>query len=435
MLNTAEARGLFFEISFRRRKTETEMKNRRILDQTILDFPEIGFDNFTSLDCSSQYQVAVMYMKASSNSAVATIDLAAIRHNYTFAKSLAPNSKTMAMVKADAYGHGLLPVAMALAEIGVDGLGVATFPEALMIRQSGIGVDPLVVLQGAHDEESWSLAQLHKIQLMIQNPLQLEYMLSDSWPSSREVFVNVDTGMHRMGLEPKKLREALPALLAKFGSDKIVVCTHFACSGQVGLPFNDEQLRVLHESIKGHIGIQWSIANSSAILSYPEAYGNWNRTGYMIYGNSALQTRHPNESSLRPAMTVTAPVIGLHDVAEGETVGYSRTWEAKRPSRIATVAIGYGDGYPRHAANGTPVLIRGQRGACIAGRVSMDLITIDVTDISPPVEIGEIVTLWGDGLSVNEIAQWSETNGYEVLTRLMPRLQRRYINTVHTSHV
>lgn len=370
-------------------------------------------------------------MEFATSTALATIDLAAIRHNYAYAKSLAPNSKTMAMVKADAYGHGVLPVAIALAEIGVDGLGVATFPVAVKLRQSGIGIDPLLVLQGAQNEESWHLAKLYKIQLMIQNDIQLEYVLSDSWPASHRVFVKVDTGMHRMGLEPQKIREALPALLAKFGSDGFVMCSHFACSDEVGLPFNEEQLRVLHESIAGHIGIQWSIANSAAILSYPEAYGDWNRSGYMIYGNSPLQMHHPNESSLRPAMTVTAPVIGLHDVAEGETVGYSRTWEAKRPSRIAIVAIGYGDGYPRHAANGTPVLIRGQRGACIAGRVSMDVITVDVTDISPPVEVGEIVTLWGNGLSVNEIAQWSETNGYEILTRLTQRLEKRYVNTVH----
>ena len=203
-------------------------------------------------------------MEFTTSTALATIDLDAIRHNYAYAKSLAPNSKTMAMVKADAYGHGVLPVAIALAEIGVDGLGVATFPVAVKIRQSGIGVDPLLVLQGAQNEESWQLAKLYKIQLMVQNDVQLGYVLSDNWPASHKVFVKVDTGMHRMGLEPQKLREALPALLNKFGSDGFVICSHFACSDEVGLPFNEEQLRVLHESISGHIGIQWSIANSSA---------------------------------------------------------------------------------------------------------------------------------------------------------------------------
>lgn len=358
--------------------------------------------------------------------AYAVIDLSAIRSNYMHAKALAPHSKTMAMIKGDAYGHGLIPVASSLSSY-VDGLAVANIKSAVKLRQHGIGVNPLLVLQGANTSEAWALAKMHNIQLMIQSYGQLQYILSDKWPASMMVWILCDTGMKILGLDAATVREAIPALFKKFGRENFVICSHFACSDEVGAKFNEYQLTSLQACIDGY-DVQWSMANSSAVLSYEASHGAWNRTGYMIYGNAPMLTAHPNVVALRPAMSVSAPIIALRHLAPGEAVGYSRTWTANRPSIIATVAIGYGDGYPRTASNGTPVLIRNQR-ATLAGRVSMDLITIDVTDIHPPATLGERVLLWGEGLSVNEVGQWAGTNGCEVLTRLTPRLQRRYINS------
>lgn len=233
--------------------------------------------------------------------------------------------------------------------------------------------------------------------------------------------------MHRLGMSPADMRASIPQVQRKFGKEGFVICSHFACADEVGLEFNNQQLSVLR-GIQEEFDVKnFSMANSGGILSIPAAHGTFNRQGYMLYGNSPLQNRPDNEFPLRPAMRVTAPVIALRDVPVGESVGYARAWYAARPSRIATVSIGYGDGYPRTAQSGvTPVLVNGQR-TVVVGRVSMDSITVDVTDIEG-VQVGDEVCLWGDDcLKVDEVAPTCGTIGYELLTRVLPRLQKVYV--------
>mmetsp|Transcript_4977 Transcript_4977/g.7600 ORF Transcript_4977/g.7600 Transcript_4977/m.7600 type:complete len:370 (-) Transcript_4977:121-1230(-) len=355
------------------------------------------------------------------------IDLNALKHNYLYAKSLAPNSRTMAVIKANAYGHGMVRAATALSDVA-DGLAVANINEGIKLREHGIQVEPLLILQGANDVVAWEQALSHRLTPMVQNESQIAYALSSSWPSSVPIWVKVDTGMHRLGLPPALCDAIIPSLVNKFGKNGFVLCSHFACSDEVGLSFNTEQLEVLRDIQRKHDLQQWSIANSGGILSIPESHGAWNRAGFMLYGNSPLQEPHPNDKPLKPVMTLTGPVIAVRDLPPGEHVGYSRTFTTSRvpTTRIATVAMGYGDGYPRHAPNGTPVLIKGQR-APLAGRVSMDMITVDVSDITPPVEVGDEVCVWGNGLSVNEVAEKAGTIGYEVLTKFTDRPKKVYI--------
>lgn len=310
----------------------------------------------------------------------------------------------------------------------VDGFAVANTDEGIVLRENGIDVETLVILQGGKDEEALKASLKYKLIPIIHNDIQLNYVLSDSWPSNLTVWMHVDTGMHRLGMSPEYCDSKIPLLINKFGARKVVLSSHFACSDEVGLDFNKMQVKQLTE-LKDKYNLDWSLANSGGILSIPESHGTWNRAGYMLYGNSPLATPLPADSKLRPVMTLSAPVIALRTVPIGESVGYSRTWLPDRVSLIATIAIGYGDGYARTAPNGTPILI-GNQIAYIAGRVSMDMITVDVTDISPPVCIGDNAYMWGnsgyDVLSVNQVAQHIGTIGYELMTRLLPRTKRVY---------
>ena len=364
---------------------------------------------------------------------IATVDLSCLQKNYTFAKSLGPNSKTMAVIKANAYGHGDIRAAEALMEVNVDGIGVANVYEAVHLRMGGISdVNTLLVLQGAQNESDWELAKAHNLTLMIQNQVQLDYALGANVGKDQPIWIKCDTGMHRVGLAPEYCTTRLPEVIEKFGLSGFVFCSHFASSDEVGLDFNMEQLAILKD-IQQRFGLQWSMANSGGILSLPESHGTWNRAGYMLYGNSPLSAPHPNDAGLHHVMTFTAPVIALRNVPVGESVGYSRKWYAERPSRIATVAIGYADGYPRHAPSGTPVFINGKRFP-LAGRVSMDMITIDVTDADEEVSVGDEVCLWGRDkygnlLSVNEVAEHAGTIGYELLTKVTSRPRKVYVSS------
>lgn len=358
--------------------------------------------------------------------ATVKINLDAIVHNYKYAKVLAPHSKAIAVIKANGYGHGALQIAKILEHHNVDGFAVANVQEGINLRENGIKHPNLVILQGPQGREQWKEVHDHNLIPMIHNPDQMAYCLNE-WPQHRPIWVKVDTGMHRLGITPSQAESFLVKSLHKFGKEKLVVCSHFACSDEVGLEFNFEQLDIMCK-IQKKLDLNWSIANSGAIMTLPEAHGTWNRAGYMLYGNSPLTSNHPSATNLRPAMNFSAPIIAIREVPPGESVGYSRKWYAERMSRIATIAVGYADGYPRHARNGTPVIIRNQR-AHLAGRVSMDMITVDVTNI-PDAQIGDEVCLWGDGLSINEVASFADTIGYELLTKVTTRPKREYITSI-----
>ncbi len=363
-----------------------------------------------------------------SRPAKALLDLKALRHNYQLANGLAPHSQNMAVIKANAYGHGAISVAHALKDL-VPAFGVACIEEAIELREAGIET-PIHLLEGAFTPDEIDIAAEQNFSLAVVNQEQKRAILNAKPSTPLSVWICVDTGMHRLGLSPDELTSTYREMAASANvAGDIIIATHFACSDDLNSDFTSIQMSRLEQGtgdVSALLNAPKSLANSAGLIGWPETRADWNRPGIMLYGSSPFSVPHPDVDRLLPVMTFKSAVIALRDILPGETVGYAATWKAERPSRIATVAIGYGDGYPVHAPNGTPVLIKGQRCPMV-GRVSMDMITVDVTDL-PDVAIGDEVILWGKGLSVNEIAACAGTISYELLTRMPRRTPRVYIN-------
>jgi alanine racemase len=354
----------------------------------------------------------------------ARLNLEALRHNLQHARSLAPQSKAMCVVKANAYGHGALTVARAL-ESHTDALAVACIEEAVELREGGVSA-PILLLEGVFEASELAIAAELGFWLMIDNEQQLCWLEQAELETPITCWLKVDTGMHRLGVEASQVADFHQRLTdCRNRSGELVTCTHFASADDLKSEQTNEQL-ALFEQLTASLPGPRSAANSPGILGWPQSHYEWIRPGYMLYGNSPFTAEHPNTKALQPVMTLTSGIISVRDVAPGETVGYGASWTAQRHSRIATVSVGYGDGYPRMAAGGTPVLVNGQR-APLAGRVSMDMITVDVTDLDE-VSIGDEVVLWGEGLPAGEVASHAGTIGYELTTR-MPMRTPRIITT------
>lgn len=352
----------------------------------------------------------------------ARLDLAALRHNAGIVRRLAPRARVMAVVKANAYGHGAITIATALQD-AVDALAVACIEEAVQLRDAGITL-PILLLEGVFAASEIPLAAALDLWLTVADEQQLRWLETATPPAPLRCWLKVDTGMHRLGVPPVDAARFHQRLLdcGNVRGD-IVTCTHFAAADDALSGRTREQLAAFDAL---PFCVQRSASNSAGVLAWPQAHYDWVRPGYMLYGNSPMLQDHPNARALRPVMTLTSAVIAVREVAAGAAVGYGGTWIARRPSRIATVTIGYGDGYPRGAANGTPVLVDGQR-APLAGRVSMDMITVDVTDLRP-VEVGAEVVLWGAGLPLADVASCADTIGYELTTRMPARTERVVCN-------
>ena len=344
-----------------------------------------------------------------------------LRHNLQRVRSLAPQSRLLACVKADGYGHGILHVARTLRG-HCDGFAVACLEEALVLRKAGID-EPVVLLEGVFDEAEWLTAATQGLTVCIGESAQIDWLARSAAPAPLRCWLKVDTGMHRLGISP----QALPQALARLNADPrvqhpVVLATHFACADDLSQAHTHAQLTRFRGCTDG-LSLPRSSANSAAILGLPESHFDWVRPGYMLYGGSPLAGQSAADCGLRAAMSFQSAVISLRSVAAGESVGYGGRWVASRDSRIATIAAGYGDGYPRSAGDGTPVLVNGQRGR-LAGRVSMDMLTVDVTDLAE-VTVGAQVQLWGEQLPVDEIAAAAGTIGYELLAGMPPRVPRR----------
>jgi alanine racemase len=350
----------------------------------------------------------------------ARLNLDALRHNVALARDIAPNSKLMSVVKANAYGHGAVVIAQTLEPL-VDALAVACIEEAIELRDAGVTA-PIMLLEGVFEASELAVAAAQNLWITLDNELQLHWLESADLPCPLNCWLKIDSGMHRLGVAPEQVADFYRRLRAsKNAIPDIVLSTHFASADDLHSEQTNEQIASFNASCKGLQGLR-SAANSPGLLGWPASHYDWVRPGYMLYGNSPFSESHPNTESLRPVMTLTSAVISLRDVAPGESVGYAAMWTAPRPSRIATVTIGYGDGYPRRAENGTPVLVNGQR-AELVGRVSMDMITVDVTHLDS-VQIGDEVVLWGEGLPAAEVAQHADTIGYELTTRMPMRTPR-----------
>lgn len=350
---------------------------------------------------------------------VAEIDLERLRENFLRLRSRAPGARFLAVVKADAYGHGALEVARALAE--ADGFGVARLEEGIALREGGIE-RPIVVFCGPASPEQLPHFVHYRLTPVLHLPWQCELACRTS--GLEGVWLKLETGMHRLGLEPGPFLEFYPRLARRFGEERVVLMTHLACADSPGHPLTSLQLERFFQLTSG-LPSPRSFASSASLLLGLHQGSDWIRPGLALYGISPLPQKLGSAFGLRPVMTLKARLLALKRVARGEAVGYGATWRAARESRLGVVAAGYGDGYPREVAPGSGVLISGRR-VPISGRVSMDLLTVDLTD-SPAVQEGEEVVLWGEGLPVEEVAQAAGTIPYTLLCRLSRRVRYIYL--------
>ena len=352
-----------------------------------------------------------------------SIDLDALAHNVDALSRLAGSRQKMAVVKANAYGHGAVACARAL-EMSVDAFAVAITEEAIELRDAGID-KPILVLQGPHSSDDLDIISAHSLWPAVSNQHQLTWLIAQT-NKPDQVWLKVDTGMHRLGFDPSDLFDVRAALCAA-GIRNTTLMSHLADAEDAESDLThrqaarwDEVLKVQNDWVEGDK--QASFSNSASTVGALLPPESWVRLGYSLYGGSLIDL--PAGLQLRPVMTFTSKVAATRWIEPGETVGYGGRWVAQKRSRIATIPVGYGDGYPRAAADGTP--IGTPYGTVpLAGKVSMDMITADVTDI-PNIDFGTEVTLWGGTPSVDEVASHCDTIGYELCTRITGRIPRRF---------
>jgi alanine racemase len=345
----------------------------------------------------------------------ATIDTSALRSNLAVVRRLAPRSRVMAVIKANAYGHGLVPVARALDS--ADAYGVARLEEALALRDASFN-KRILLLEGVFSAEQLAAAGQRHLDIVVHSREQIEMLEQHRGPHRFSAWLKLDTGMNRLGFRADHYAQAHAKLSRCAAIAQLRAMTHLVSSEQRDDATTRQQLgqfRALTDALK----IERSAANSGGVLFWPEAHFDWVRPGLMLYGISPASGASASALDLRPAMTLATQVIAIRQVDAGGTVGYNGTWRAQRSSSIAIVGVGYGDGYPRRIHDAR-VLV-GEREAPIVGRVSMDMTAIDVTDL-PGVSVGDAVTLWGSGLPVEQVAGWAETIGYELVCRLTSRV-------------
>ena len=352
---------------------------------------------------------------------LARIDVEAVAHNLTRIKALAPHSRVMAVVKADAYGHRLDLCLPALAE--ADMLAVATLEEARAIRRLGCGL-PVILLEGLIHDGDLSVAADLALELTIHHPAQVEALARFGRSPTPRLWLKLDSGMHRLGMDAASAREAHRLLLALPGTEQVNLVTHFASADDDDPTVTRGQIERFLEAIQGLSG-ELCMANSAAILAYPEAQADWVRAGIMLYGISPCLERTGESLGLKPVMTLTTELIAINHVPAGERIGYGGRFVAPEPMRIGVAGIGYGDGYPRSLIDGTPVRV-GDRDCSLVGRVSMDMITIDLAN-APAARIGDRVVLWGRGLPVEQVARCADTIAYELVCRITRRVRYRAI--------
>jgi len=348
----------------------------------------------------------------------ATIHPDALRENLRRVRELAPGARVMAVVKADGYGHGLERVARALE--GADAFGVACIADGQRLRAAGVS-QRIVVLSG-HDERA-DLAEMRRLRLDTVVHCEEQIGALEAEPDARPlgVWLKLDTGMHRLGFAPSRARELHARLRALPGVDRdIALMTHFANSDVFDDAVTTRQIDRFERGASG-IEASWSLSNSAAVLGWPEAQGQWVRVGGALYGLSVVAGRIGADFGLRPAMTLSTRLVAINRIARGERVGYAGTWECPEDMDVGVAAIGYGDGYPRHAVSGTPVLVDGKR-ASIIGRVSMDLVTIDLRR-HPEARVGDPVVLWGRGLPAEEVATCADTIAYDLTCGVTRRVR------------
>jgi alanine racemase len=347
----------------------------------------------------------------------AYIDTTALQHNLSVTRRHAPHARVMAVVKANGYGHGLARVASALWE--ADGFAVASIEEAIQLRDLG-WVKPILLLEGIFDSSEISLCVTHQLTLVIHNSEQINWLRAAKLKQAIPVFIKFNSGMNRLGFPAATFRIALAQIQSIPMLSPITLMSHFATA--------DDQYGVTTQlaEIQQHFALlpyPMSLANSAAILRYPDTHRDWIRPGISLYGASPFTDTSAASLNLRPVMTLHSQIIAIQTLKTGDALGYGRLWVADRNSRVGIVACGYADGYPRHATTGTPILVNGKRTRTL-GRVSMDMLFVDLTELADA-GIGSQVILWGHGLPVEEVAQAAGTISYELLCARAQRVPER----------
>ena len=367
----------------------------------------------------------------------AKINLKALADNLERVKELAPHSRVISVIKSNAYGHGVLPVASALKNS--DCFAVARIDEAHYLRCHGIE-KPIFLLEGVLSVEEYQRCVTYQFIPAIHSLEQFQWLKeffqadNDSM-QQLNYWLKIDTGMHRLGLLEKELLQILEELAGfPVQQQPVGMMSHFACADETNNPLNDEQMMLFEASCSsGNFSTcEKSMANSAAILSLPDAHFDWVRPGLMLYGVSPFEADRPirtgNDEKLTPVMTLSSEIIAIKELKKGDCIGYGASWCCPEDMLIGIVAIGYGDGYPRHASSGTPVLIHGVE-VPLVGRVSMDMITVDLRELqkqSVPVQLGDQVILWGQDLPVERVSQQAGTIAYELLCQVTQRVYFEY---------
>jgi alanine racemase len=352
---------------------------------------------------------------------LATIDTAAFVANYRHAKALAPGARAVAVVKANGYGHGAIRLAQALGD-EADAFGVACTEEAMELRESGIG-NPILLLEGVYEPDEIRNAALHGLQMVVHSQTQLAWLLAARPARPLAIWLKIDTGMHRLGLAATEAASAYRRLRASPNVAGVVLMSHFARADETDNAATQTQLEMFRQCTDG-IEASCSLANSAAIMAWPDTRRDWIRPGIMLYGSSPLDRPAAFRVPLSAVMRLESQLIATRELAAGESIGYGARYTCDRPTRVGVVAIGYADGYPRHAPDGTPVAVNGRLTRLI-GRVSMDMLTVDLSG-QPAARIGDPVELWGQRIDVGEIARLSDTIAYELLTRINRRVHFVY---------
>ncbi len=354
----------------------------------------------------------------SSRQATAVVDLDAIRFNFQLAKSFAPASQIMAVIKADAYGHGAVQTAQALSE--ADAFAVARVSEAVKLREAGIG-QPICLLEGVTDREELNLASVFELQVVVHSQYQIDLMKAAG--ARRPVWIKVDTGMSRLGFDPAELAQVVTQLDSQ---NLLGLMTHLSHASDRSSDITSRQLALIRALADRQRDVRlktMNIANSAGIMSFPDVHADWVRPGLMLYGASPFDDLRPL-SELMPAMTFSAPVIAVHPLKQGASVGYGGIYTATADIRVAVVAAGYADGYPREIEPGTPVLINGEQRP-IVGRVSMDMVCVALSP-GDQVDPGDRAVLWGEGLALETVAKASGTIPYTLMSGVTARVYRHY---------
>ncbi len=364
---------------------------------------------------------------------VATIDRAALAHNLSLVQQLTRGARTWAVVKADAYGHGIAAAMQAFA--AADGLALIEIENAIRLRELG-WKKPILLLEGCYAALDWHAAAEHRLSCVIHSDEQLSEFEATPLARTLDIYLKFNTGMNRLGFRIERARDLATRVTLNPGVGEITLMTHFACADE--RDGHLEQLRAFNEATVG-LPFARSVANSAACFDFDRVVSNAAandasgasldsvRPGIMLYGATPFShaSRTAASLKLKPAMSLTSEIIGVQSIKAGERVGYGATYTASRNERVAVIACGYADGYPRAAGTGTPILVAGQRTR-VVGRVSMDKITVDVTDIELA-RVGTPVELWGTQLPVDEVAAAAGTIGYALLTAVAPRVSRHVL--------